>query len=239
MDLSATRRTLQSVCKNNLSAGRRHQSSFQRLTRRLAMPEAPSMKTLKSDGPKTSHIVFNPPPSAPNVYHTPVKFLPEDDIRRRLLETGPSMYNLADQTASFSSSSPSPPGQPRSPIAGTGTALHELAHGFPSGLAPRAPADAPLPPPVSPAYAPAAALTQAQVDEVRRLRREDPDAWPLRRLAHEFGCSYRLVAAIQISPEAHGRHVAENQRTKERWSERRAKARVDRGRRRELWLRDA
>jgi hypothetical protein len=198
------------------------------------MPEAPSMKTLKSDGPKTSHIVFNPPPSAPNVYHTPVKFLPQDDIRRRLLETGPSMYNLQQ-----SPSSPSRGRQPRSPIAAPGTALRELAHAFPSGLAPRAPADAPLPPPLAPPYVPAATLTQAQVDEVRRLRREDPENWPLRRLAREFGCSHRLVAAIQVSREAHASEVREKERVRERWSERRARARVDRGRRRETWLRDA
>jgi hypothetical protein len=199
------------------------------------MPEAPSMKTMKSDGPKTSHIVFNPPPSAPNVYHTPLKFLPQDDIRRKLFETGRSMYNLQNAA----SSSPSASGQPRSPIAIPGTALHEIPHGFPSGLAPRAPDDAPLPPPISAPYVPAAALTQAQVDEIRRLRLEDPAKWPLRRLARRFGCSYRLVAAIQVSREAHEREVREAEGQRERWSERRAKARVDRGRRRELWIRDA
>lgn len=30
------------------------------------------------------HIIYNPPSSAPNVYHTPQKFLPKDDPRRRL-----------------------------------------------------------------------------------------------------------------------------------------------------------
>jgi hypothetical protein len=31
------------------------------------------------------HIIFNPPSSAPSVFHTPLKFLPKDDKRRQLL----------------------------------------------------------------------------------------------------------------------------------------------------------
>ncbi|KAF2757662.1 hypothetical protein EJ05DRAFT_476887 [Pseudovirgaria hyperparasitica] len=35
------------------------------------------------------HIVFNPPSSTPNIYHTPLKFLPRSDPRRALLASNP------------------------------------------------------------------------------------------------------------------------------------------------------
>ncbi|KAI9817026.1 MAG: hypothetical protein M1832_004743 [Thelocarpon impressellum] len=65
------------------STGRRHESTFRRGTKRLRVKPEPSfLKTGSS--PQQDHIVFNPPSSAPSVYHTPSIFLPKDDRRRDL-----------------------------------------------------------------------------------------------------------------------------------------------------------
>src|ERR1700760_2184110 len=72
----------------------RREATSRRLRQRLALPEAPSMRTTKTSGPKSSHVVFNPPSASPNVFHTPLKFLPANDARRKLYENGPSLYNL-------------------------------------------------------------------------------------------------------------------------------------------------
>jgi len=61
---------------------RRSQSSYRRTKQRLRVkPDA-------SFSPSTTqfqdHIIHNPPSSAPSIYHTPTKFLPPDDLRRRL-----------------------------------------------------------------------------------------------------------------------------------------------------------
>lgn len=66
---------------------RRYQSSYRRTKQRLRVkPDA-------SFGPSTEqtgdHIIFNPPSSAPTTYHTPTKFLPPNDVRRRLRAESP------------------------------------------------------------------------------------------------------------------------------------------------------
>lgn len=58
---------------------RRHQSSYRRTKQRLRVkPDA----SFGSSHQSYDHIIHNPPSSAPNVYHTPSKFLPVDDVRR-------------------------------------------------------------------------------------------------------------------------------------------------------------
>ncbi|KAI4844284.1 hypothetical protein E4T44_06274 [Aureobasidium sp. EXF-8845] len=51
------------------------------------------------------HIIYNPPSSAPNVYHTPLKFLPKDDPRRRLH----TLLRPTSTSASASSTTSLPP----------------------------------------------------------------------------------------------------------------------------------
>ncbi|RAL08423.1 mitochondrial 54S ribosomal protein mL58 [Aspergillus homomorphus CBS 101889] len=72
-----------SSCELMPLTSRRSQSSYRRTKQRLRVkPDAsfgPSMTQVQGD-----HIVYNPPSSAPSVYHTPAKFLPNDDIRRSL-----------------------------------------------------------------------------------------------------------------------------------------------------------
>ncbi|KAI9671888.1 MAG: hypothetical protein M1817_003433 [Caeruleum heppii] len=53
--------------------------------------------------PLQDHIVFNPPSSAPSVYHTPTKFLPKGDPRRELFAA------LAEQARHSTSSTLPPP----------------------------------------------------------------------------------------------------------------------------------
>ena len=60
----------------------RHQSSFRRMRKALRVKPDPSF--LPSKTAKQDHIIFNPPSSVPNVYHTPPKFLPPGDPRRQL-----------------------------------------------------------------------------------------------------------------------------------------------------------
>ncbi|KAH8688886.1 putative 60S ribosomal protein L20 [Talaromyces proteolyticus] len=68
--------------------GRRYQSSYQRTKRRLRIKPDASFRP--SDEPH-DQIIFNPPSSAPTVFHTPSKFLPEGDVRKTL--TTPLLSN--------------------------------------------------------------------------------------------------------------------------------------------------
>lgn len=56
-------------------------SSFRRTQKALRVGPADSFANTTDT---SDHIVYNPPSSAPNVYHTPLKFLPKGDPRRRM-----------------------------------------------------------------------------------------------------------------------------------------------------------
>lgn len=61
----------------------RLESSFRRTKQRLRIRPDASFKAHHEQ--PLDHIIFNPPSSAPSVYHTPYKFLPKGDRRRELL----------------------------------------------------------------------------------------------------------------------------------------------------------
>jgi len=61
----------------------RHVSSYRRTKQRLNI-KPDSTFLLNSHSPPQDHIIFNPPSSAPNVLHTPIKFLPKEDRRKQL-----------------------------------------------------------------------------------------------------------------------------------------------------------
>ncbi|KAK0626833.1 mitochondrial ribosomal protein subunit L20-domain-containing protein, partial [Immersiella caudata] len=68
--------------------GTRQKSTASRTKRALNIPPHSSFLSSPADTSDPtvatgSHIVFNPPSSAPSVYHTPFKFLPKSDPRRR------------------------------------------------------------------------------------------------------------------------------------------------------------
>jgi hypothetical protein len=249
----------------------------------LPMPPAPSLKTHKiqnraaQDLPSLTHIIFNPPPAPPNVFHTPLKFLPEGDPRRKLYadSTLPSMYapgqylqqnaltpkvegmeemfkggNVFKETARAlgygkdAASSSMPKALPTSsfnlsPISLPGTPLHSIPQTFPVGLAPRIPDAAMLPPAIDKARAEHRQLTQADVEEIRRLRKENPKKWSIGKLTKRFQCGFGIVRAIWQSHEAHNQHEAKLETVKQSWGKRKSIARMERSRRKELWERDA
>lgn len=208
------------------------------------MSGAPSFKTSKIPGGiDSSHIIFNPPPTTPNVYHTPLKFMPASDPRRKLYQTAPSLYNLpSTNTPTFRSTSPSKIQSTTDHVVMNtpGTALREVAFSFPSALAQRIPDSSRLPRPVTKPWYHKKELTQDEVEEIRRLRAEDPWKNTVQKLAKRFECSHMLVMGIQSAPaavkDAHSARIAAAQ---SKWSTKTQAARRDRERRKELWLRDA
>lgn len=193
----------------------RHESTTRRHKKLLHLPEAPSYT------PSSSHptLVFNPPSSAPNVYHTPLKFLPRDDSRRKLYATALSLstrHALQNRT---------------SPISSPGTPLTS-----PSSLPPKPSSS--LPPPVRQPYKKQYHLGEQEIEEIRRLRNEDPDMWTRVRLAEKFGCSQFFVGLVAKNQDKAKRVDAEHEKARLRWGSRRRMAREDRGRRRVAWGRD-
>merc|ERR1711939_1027912 len=76
---------------------RRHQSSYRRARSKLNIK--PDASFLPSQTDQHDHIVHNPPPSMPNVYHTPNIFLPDND-RRKIIpdpETSKAQLLLSQQ----------------------------------------------------------------------------------------------------------------------------------------------
>ncbi|EXJ89794.1 hypothetical protein A1O3_02861 [Capronia epimyces CBS 606.96] len=59
---------------------RRHQSSYRRARSKLNIK--PDASFLPSKTEQHDHIIYNPPPSMPNIYHTPNIFLPNNDRRK-------------------------------------------------------------------------------------------------------------------------------------------------------------
>lgn len=172
---------------------RRHESSFRRTKQRLRVKPDPSFAS--SDSHFQDHIIFNPPSSAPSVYHTPSKFLPPNDRRRQLIADIPGQAPLSQASK--------------------------------------------LPPPVRKPYEKQYHLTAADMEEIRRLRRENPDVWTRDKLAKKFDCSNLFVGIVcEASAE---RKEAQRQildAVKLKWGRRRRIAREDRAKRREIWGRD-
>ena len=190
---------------------RRHTSSFRRT--RKALRVKPDASFAPSATETQDHIVFNPPSSAPNVYHTPQKFLPQNDPRRRLSAIAPT---------SSSSTPPSTPGN------ASGTAqqpTNTSGMGVSTVLRPRQ----------EKKYH----LTPAQVDEIRKLRAEDPKMWTRVRLAEKFECSQFFVSLCCSSPEIKEQRDKELEEIKRKWGRKKTEAREDRQTRKALWGRDA
>ncbi|OSS51591.1 hypothetical protein B5807_03531 [Epicoccum nigrum] len=195
---------------------RRHESTARRHKKLLALPAAPSY-TPSSPQPS---LVFNPPSAAPSVYHTPLKFLPASDARRR-------MYGAATAHASTTALR-----RKASPVAQPGTPLHAS-----SSLLPPRPSAA-LPAPVRAPYDKKYHLGPAEMDQIRHLRLSDPDTWTRVKLAEKFGCSQFFVGMVVKAPEKAERVEQEHQGAREKWGRRRREAREERERRKELWGRD-
>jgi hypothetical protein len=194
----------------------RHESTARRHQKLLALPEAPSYTSDRS----TPTLIFNPPSSAPNVYHTPLKFLPKDDKRRQLY------------TAALKQSTVTALRQKSSPIAAPGTPLHTS-----SFLPPRP--TAALPAPVRAPYEKKYHLTDKEIGEIRQLRTQDPYTWTRVKLAEKFGCSQFFVGMVVKAKEKAKEVEAGHAEMRKLWGAKRREAREDRERRKVLWGRDA
>lgn len=87
---------------------RRHQSSYRRSRSRLNIK--PDASFLPSKTEPHDHIIYNPPPSAPNVYHTPTIFLPKSDRRRQIHDAAVANNpQLANADAALSGQTRLPP----------------------------------------------------------------------------------------------------------------------------------
>ncbi|KAK4113617.1 hypothetical protein N656DRAFT_707363 [Canariomyces notabilis] len=209
-----------------IPSGARQKSSAARTRRALRIPPHPSFITSSPDGsprPSTDRIVFNPPSSAASVYHTPFKFLPKSDPRRRanlaaglFASSTTVQYTDAITSPPISSSSP-----PLSDSEKTQTQLPALS-----------PQDLPV---VVEERKPTHHLTKEDIEQMRALRAEDPVKNSVQALAERFGCSKLFVMMCCQSPREHrDRMKAAEEAAKARWGPRRAAAREERARRWEM-----
>ncbi|KAK1770861.1 mitochondrial ribosomal protein subunit L20-domain-containing protein [Phialemonium atrogriseum] len=195
---------------------RRAKSTAGRMKRALNIQPHPSFLVASGSSDKApgGHIIFNPPSSAPSIYHTPFKFLPKNDPRRRA--NLPSLFD-SSTTISYSRSTSNPA----------------------SSSSSSPPTD--LPPVLHPSYAHAEKLhnlTESDVASMRALRAADPAANSVAALARRFGCSHLFVLMCCQAPADHAARRREGlERVKARWGPVRARAREDRQRRRELLFR--
>ena len=82
-------------------------------------------------------------------------------------------------------------------------------------------------------------LREKEIEEIRRLRTQDPNKWTQNKLAEKFQCSQFFIGMISKAPkERLVRAQKELEKVKDRWGQKRRHAREDRQKRRELWGRD-
>jgi hypothetical protein len=177
------------------NTARRHESSYRRTKQRLNVkPDASFL--LSKNSPQHDHIIFNPPSSAPSVLHTPIKFLPKEDKRRRLLLATAGKLNSSQTT--------------------------------------------PLPPPIkAKPKVPHHHLSETDMAEIQRLKRQDPDQWTNTRLARKFNCSSTFISICLKecgvdNTERKKEMAAKMEAIKAKWGPRRRKARADTDKRYEL-----
>lgn len=97
----------------------------------------------------------------------------------------------------------------------------------------------PLPPPVRITQAKKYHLVPEEIEEIRRLRTEDPFTWTRKKLAEKFDCSEFFVGMVcEASKERKEQQKQILENVKEKWGRRKRYAREDRAKRRELWARD-
>ncbi|EKD13698.1 mitochondrial 54S ribosomal protein mL58 [Drepanopeziza brunnea f. sp. 'multigermtubi'] len=185
-------------CLLSLNASsRRQQSSYRRSKQRMNIKPDQSF-VLSNESPRQDHIIFNPPSSAPSVYHTPLKFLPKDDKRRQLLATTASRLQ---------------------------------------------PAKTELPPKVRPNgnHLPHHHLKEADIEEIYKLHRKDPEAWGCNKLARKFNCSPFFISILLKESgvddtKRKEERAAKRQAVMDAWGPRRRKAMEDRDKRFDLAL---
>lgn len=213
----AARRCLTST-RSALKHQIRNKATTARTKRALNIPPHPSFLASSAAANAASAradndtIIFNPPSAAPSVYHTPFKFLPKTDPRRRanlasLFEShfGPDSANNSAVSASTSSH----------------TSLNELPEvGVPRVIFTRGP------------------ITREEVEEMRQLRTTDPYKWSVKALSLKYEIPIGFVMACCQAPK----DKIDFERRKfellqQRWGSAKRKAHEERVRRNEMLYR--
>ncbi|KAI1333716.1 hypothetical protein F5Y15DRAFT_327171 [Xylariaceae sp. FL0016] len=187
--------------------GCRHQSTTARTKKMLKIPPHPDFLT-PNEG--QSHVIFNPPAAAPSVYHTPFKFLPTSDPRRQanLTQLLRSVPS-SSALASFATASSPSSSNGTLPPAATKSDLRTRKYN----------------------------VTREQVDEIRRLRAEDPTTWSVHKLAERFECSpYFIMMTCSASREHQSQERERREAIRARWGPIRTAAREERKKRKQLLL---
>lgn len=153
-------------------------------------------------------IVFNPPSSSASVYHTPFKFLPKNDPRRRA--------NLASLFESHFGTY----------TAGSIAKIPELRLSREKNMV------------GNPQRRDSAPVTKSIIEEIRALRQEDPYTWSVRKLSVKYDLPMNLImAATQGSKEKNLFEKRKLALIQERYTPAKRKAMEDRKRRAEMLAR--
>lgn len=194
--LSASVRFFKLCARVLQPAQRRHESTYRRARSKLNTKPDPSFLPTKTE--QHDHIIYNPPPSMPNVYHTPTIFLPKEDKRRAIQAALQPMSQAQLSADSLPRVKKEVEGEKR---------YH---------------------------------LTQRDVDEMRKLRIEDPTKWSQTQLAKKFDCSNMFVGFVikGISKEKAAQQKALSDVVRSNWGAKRRIAREDRAIRKDRWYRD-
>lgn len=180
----------------------RYQSTANRTKRMLNIPPHESFLNVPIEG-GGDRIIFNPPSSEASVYHTPFKFLPRSDPRRRA-----NIYKLFNNNKS---ATPEP-----TAAASESTSEQEL-------------------PPVL--YNPTKSynVTAEQVEEIRELRAKDPKKYSVTYLSNKYNCTKVFIMMCTQAPREHQEaHKQARAKIAESWGPRRAAAKLDARRRKEM-----
>lgn len=173
---------------------KRHESSYRRSRSKLNIKPDPNFLPTKTE--QHDHIIYNPPSSMPNVYHTPTIFLPKDD-KRRAIQASLQPYSQAQI--------------PAESIPAIQERREKRYH-----------------------------LTEADVQEMRRLRDEDPVKWSQTALERKFDCAPQFVQIVirGMTKEKAKQQRAVNAVVRSNWGVKRRTAREDRAIRKERWYTD-
>ncbi|KAK0635788.1 mitochondrial ribosomal protein subunit L20-domain-containing protein [Bombardia bombarda] len=197
-----------SVSLQNTTPGAARHKSTANRTKR-ALSVAPHTSFIsESAGEQANRIIFNPPSSAPSVFNTPFKFLPKSDPRRAL---NPAALFAKSKTIKYNNTSSDASADAADPseLPVIGKYVGKQHH-----------------------------LTLEDVEEMRRLRREDPVTNTVHALADKFKCSRNFVMMSTTAPREHTeRHFNRLDAVKARWGPGRAAAREERKRRLDMLFR--
>ncbi|PNS18003.1 54S ribosomal protein L20, mitochondrial [Sphaceloma murrayae] len=195
----------------------RLETTTRRLRKTLRVNSHPSFTAGAEEA--SDHIIFNPPSSAPNVYHTPPIFLPASDPRRKL-------YAISEQTPASKGATPS------LETDATEDAMSPTKRLALSRLGRTSSA---LPPRIGPEHERKYHLKPEDVEKIRKLRATDPRQWTVKKLADLFECSEFFIKLCASSPEAKAAQDAKIDAIKSRWGRAKREAREERDRRKDLW----